>query len=523
MAGRWWLPGGILALVLLLVIAVVPTHAQQPPGGEIGLPEVEPNDTIETAQEIDGLSEIGVASPVLASIDTAGDSDWYEFRPFADGTYILEIYNVSDAFSAPGMCDGAEREGMQVSISTFFSPRDTEPEISFSVCSPQLASGDVLLQQPISLEGGDGGPVLQVGVWANSDDATGSYRLRVVPGWSGNPNEANWNSRQEPNNHPQTAFPFARPTLEFPHALNPITSSITTREPMFLTAWPDRDFYRFDVQSGVRYTVELLDVDASFAAEGQACAAENTSYQGLGLSTAFYTRDGELEQTPTVKCSPLGIGPVVNQVVVFSEDDTTGVIGVRPNAWDANGEYTLRIAPDYRNTYAAWDEAHEPNNHRYNAYALPDFDADGVTSLETSLAVPESGTYWEGTDRDYFRFQATEGMTYTAELLLISSDLAEPCTDETGVGLGVSYLSGGSFDSVESLIAPTCGMSSGNVHASISFTALEETEHILAVSPNDTFSPGMLPPGSDGSYVLRVIEGATDSAGQKLYLPLLRR
>jgi hypothetical protein len=521
MARRWWLPGGLLVLVLLLG-AVVPIHAQQPPGEENGVLEVEPNDTIETAQEIDGLSEIGVASPVLASIDTAGDTDWYAFRPFADGTYILEIYNVSDAFSASGMCDGAERDGLHVSISTFFSPSDTEPEISFSVCSPKLAAGEVLLQQPIPLEGGDGGPVLQVGVWANNADATGDYRLRVVPGWSGNPNEANWNSRQEPNNHPQTAFPIARPTLESPHALNPITSSITTREPWFLTAWPDRDYYRFDMQSGVRYTVELLNVDAAFAAEGQACATDGTAYQGLGLSTAFYTRDGEMERSTDLKCSPFGIGPVVNQVVLFSEDDTTGVIGVRPNAWDANGKYTLRIAPDYRSTYAAWDEAHEPNNHRYNAYALPDFDTDGITSLETSLAVPESSTYWEGTDRDYFRFQATEGMTYTAELLLTSPDLSDPCTEDSGFGLGVSYADG-SFGNWQSLIAPTCGTPSGDVHASISFTALEETEHILAVSPNDTFSPGLLPPGSDGSYVLRVREGATASAGQRLYLPLLRR
>jgi len=503
--------GSILLGLIVIAVALIDTNPTSIRAQDVRpLEEEEPNDTPEQRQEISRRSSMGVLHPVQARIDEPGDEDWFAFTALPDSRYLLQIANVSSSLNTPGTACRADREGrgLGVEVEVYAFGRDTVPSQTFQQCTaPRDASGPVWISLPLDVAGGDGGPIVQVRVIANDPQATGNYIIRLLPAWTNGYFEegSQWFSDGEPNGQIWSAFPLSLDEM-------PVTYTIDAPPIGSDRVWsvPDRDTYRFGMSTDHRYVVEIFDVDSAFDTAGTACASETRAPRGLGLRGAVTNVEGDIlvgEGRSTLTCDPVGKGAVINQGVIWADDiggpggvDGWGVVWIIPNQAEATGRYHLRIVSDFTAPSATWDAQHEPNNHLLNAAPFDELDTDGT--LRSTIQAPEDGTFWVGSDQDFYQFEAEAGETYYLELLDVSPDvLAHGTNDTCAIGFQVGHFTGNTFDGIYQTDRPFSCLSDPDNPAIVATTQFEATEtasHIVQVAAAE------IPPGADGSYTLRI-------------------
>lgn len=472
-----------LALLALLIVVIGGWWRVMPARAE-PISEVEPNNTNATAQT---LTAIGADNPVNAAINAAGDIDWFRFDAVAGRTYVIEIFNAAAALGGQGMaCTGG---------GFYFG----EAGLGLRAYA---ASGALLINECDAARNSAGNSHHFVSVLApangmiafvvipNDPNASGFYSLRVTPRYD-EPG-ASHAADQEPNNTRDNAYRIT------PGYASAVTSDIAPRHPIYSTFRADHDWYVFDAVAGRTYVAELSNVSSGLAAQGTKCNFRGVA-GGSGLGLLVYTSSGaEFAGECGAKGFAHSAGNYHNVIQFTPSSSGPYFIRIQPNDSNSSGGYTLRVLPKYDEPGAGWDATtFEPNNAIWNAYGLSLGSNNAVTS-DIELRNPIYSTFYP--DKDWYRFTATAGQTYVAELFNVSSDLLQSglaCyADGVVGGSGLSLLV---HNPAGAKVAGHCsagGRGDGAVHHRVQFVASVSGAYHLLVTPNN--------PNGAGSYSLRV-------------------
>lgn len=467
----------LVMLAILSALASAPLAAP-PPAYAAPIDEVEPNNTNGTAQT---LSAIGAESPVNAAINAPGDVDWFRFDAVQGRTYAIEIFNASSALGGQGTgCTGGGSNfgeaglGMRAYTST---GTQLINECDAAASSAGNSHHFITVVAPATA-------LLYVVVVANDPNASGAYRLRVTPKY--NEPGASHAADQEPNNTRDTAYVLT------PGYNNAVTSDIALRDPAYSTYRADHDWYVFDAVAGRTYVVELFGVSSGLAAAGLNCGFRG-NIGGSGLGLLVYNPSGA---EFAGECSALGFPQSAgNYHHVVSFTASAGgpyFLKVLPNDVNGAGGYSIRVLPKYGQPGEGWDPtSFEPNNAIWNAYAIATGEGNALLG-EIELRDPIYSSF--NADKDWYRFTATAGQTYVAELFDVSSGLLAGglgCSDSGGIGgSGLSLLV---YNPAATEVAGDCSASgqSGNVHHRVQFVASTSGQYHLLITANDVNGTGI--------------------------------
>ena len=257
----------------------------------------------------------------------------------------------------------------------------------------------------------------------------------------------------------------------------------------------DEDWFKFSAEAGVVYTIELYDVNADFGSvSGTGSTACDPGREYPGLAIEVFAQSATALAT---QCEPVGAGNVHNLLSFTANSSGEHRVRISKNAIGSTqiGNYSLRIVPDYANG-GAWDANEEPNNTGYNAYELL------VGQAITSNIEPRATSYaTNAADRDWYRFSASQGVTYTVELFDVGAALdadsgAGFCDPGASFG-GLSVDVFSSADATNRIQAQCQPQGSGNVHNLLVFSANNSSSYFIRVALN---------PGTGaGNYSIRVV------------------
>lgn len=487
----------LLLVVTLLLggLAQAPAPAQAAP-----LSELEPNNSFAQAQL---LPAIGLGSPLSAAIDTGGDRDWYGFAATMGETYVIELFEVdSNLHNYGAYCTG--------------NGYDTPRGLALHIFDQNLVEYYGSRCDAISTGKGNVHAVIEfpapastnyyIQIKPNSPSATGSYKLRVLPKYD-QPG-AEWDSLTfEPNNSRFTSY------LIGVGRTSAISSRIEGRAPVFSTSHSDRDWYHFEAVKDRTYVIELFDVSSSLHSYGAECTG-NSYENPRGLALHVSDKDAtNLGDGTCEGASRRGLGNTHNIVTFKAPDTDTYFIRVMPNHPSASGSYKLRVLPQFDQTGADWDtDTFEPNNDIANSYPIAFGDESALRGTIEPRA-PSFSTFHA--DRDWYRFNATEGMTYTVVLFNVDRGLVgagSDCdgTSRTGMGLRI-------HDPDAIIVAGGCNGTNisgpDTIHRSLQFTADKSGPHHIMLRPNAG--------GATGDYSLRVCQGLCSDPQPANWLVLL--
>lgn len=311
-----------LLIALLAIVAAVGVVVQHPQAVRAApLSEVEPNDSLETAQP---LPAIGADAPMLAQANDGGDVDWFRFEGVAGRTYLVELFNVARAFEARGngcttFVGGSAGIGLGI-----YDALGTQILVD---CDPGGAGN---AHHYVQFKAGLSG-TFYIHVAPGGNSVTGTYSLRVLPNHDAA--EASWNpATYEPNNVAIAAY-----ALKAGRA-GALTSSIEERNSSYSTNRVDQDWYRFEGVAGETYTVELFDVKLTNDRNGNGCTTFVGGSRGIGLEVY-----GPALEPILSECSPSGSGNVHHRRQFKAGLDGTFYIHVAPGGNDVSGTYGLRV------------------------------------------------------------------------------------------------------------------------------------------------------------------------------------
>ena len=181
------------------------------------------------------------------------DIDSYRFQGEADQRYVVELFNVNSNLGKEGGAS-CERFATHRGLALFvFSPVRDNPIAGR--CAP-AGHGNVHTLAEFTA---DAAGQFLIQVYANSNDVTGSYQLRVLPTYD-DP-AASWDIGLEPNNRLTNAYPLA---------VDPcgVTTAIDRRRPSFLTNNADLDWFVFNATENEQYKLALSAIEATLQVKG---------------------------------------------------------------------------------------------------------------------------------------------------------------------------------------------------------------------------------------------------------------
>lgn len=475
---------GLMFWFFVLVLGFpVQTHAS--PDGPVD--ELEPNNSSGEAQT---LAVLGRENYVNAAINSGGDQDWYKFIAEAGVTYVIEVFEVSASVNnaGGGLCNGNTftDEGIGLIV---FEASITEITRSCEPNDHNVGAGNVhnILQFSAGLSG-----LYYVKVIPNNSTVTGNYKLRVLPDYA-QPN-ASWDGDFEPNNRHANA---AEIQIGREQA---ITTNIEARIINYATNFVDQDWYRFEAVGGQTYVVELFNVDVSFNIDGGGICNGNTfTDEGIGL-IAYDQTGTELARSCEPNDHNTGAGNVHN-ILEFSPGlSGTYFIKVIPNDEILNGNYSLRVLPQYDQPDASWDGDFEPNNRRVNAAEILIGHEQAISTNIEARIVNYATNF---VDVDWYRFEAVGGQTYVVELFNVdvsfNTEGGGLCNGNTFTDEGIGLIA---YDPTGTELGRSCepndfATGSGNVHNILQLTPGLAGTYFIKVIPNDEVL--------NGSYSLRVL------------------
>lgn len=315
-------------------LRILPHHAE--PGAAWDAATFEPNNTSANAFAI----LPGRANALTSRIEqhnnryhTAyADVDWYRFEAVTGRTYTVDLFNVANNLAVVGKnCDGYySYSGLWMWVGDRNLNKVTSSDADSAGRDCKSNYGADVQNNFVFTAASSGTHYIRVMPHAHS--AFGSYSIRILPRYD--ESGAAWDATTfEPDNRRENAY------LIYPGAENAIRSRIEPRNGDYATEWADTDWYRFEAVAGIRYKIELFDVDPSLSVSvGKNCDGYY-SYRGLWLEL----RD-ELNSI-SKQCPNNGSGDVQSFIEFVA--GATGVYYVRvtPHANDVTGFYRLRIRP----------------------------------------------------------------------------------------------------------------------------------------------------------------------------------
>lgn len=471
-----------LALVTLLGVVAFASFAAPPAAYANPIDEREPNDTLTTAQP---LERIGLNSPLNGQINSPGDQDFFTFTAVAGRSYTIELFDVASTLGINGgACDGNSRSGLGlvlyapgVSQLTSYLVRECNASNTSSGNTHNLLSFTAAVSGDFTIR-----------TLANNTSVSGYYSLRVLPRYG--QEGAAWDpATLEPNNSWVNAYELQ------PGYTNAITSEIEVRNADFATYQPDSDWYRFEVVSGRGYVLELFHVASGLGASGGFC--DGNSRAGLGL-IIYDSQRNLLDRSCIPNSLALGGGNAHHVVELNPTASGVFYVQVKPNNDNASGSYGIRLLPRHNEPGAAWDAtSFEPNNSRYNAYAITPGYANALTS---DIEVRNQAYATFHPDSDWYRFEAVNGRTYGIELFDVANSLGgmgSSCDNNNRYGVGLRVYNPAGTQVAGQCNANDINISAGNVHHYAEFTASTTGVYYIRVKPNDG--------AASGSYSLRVL------------------
>jgi len=444
-----------------------------------GRSEVEPNDVPTQAQT---MVDIGLNLPIAASINTSTDVDWYHFEVKKDQTYVIELFNVSNAFrDEVGRKCGSSTNGLYVKL------LDQDNTAITSRCVP-FGSGDV--HTFLEFKAAYSGPY-QLEVASNST-AIGDYNLRILPGFGSD--KAMWDSAMEPNGSGYTAY-----KLDVGHT-HAITAKLEARTEAYTTNRSDVDWYRISANAGETYVVELFDVALGLV-QTRGANCNGTNYNGLSLRL-FSPDYVELKK----QCDPIGAGDVNNTLQFTANIEGDFHLQVASNALAGfdNGTYSIRVLPKHIDPSATWDAVtFEPNNTLVNSYAIKlGYENSRTSTLDTRSETVATNR----ADVDWYHFTATANQTYIVELFNVAMGLVQTRGANCN-GTNYNGLSLRAFDAIALELKTQCEpIGAANVHNSLIFTTPTAGKFYVQIASNARFST------DSGDYSIRVLPKYDDPA-----------
>ncbi len=467
-----------LILVMLYGLGGV-SFAKASPEGPID--ENEPNNTSQQAQT---LSVIGRENYVNAAISPAGDQDWYKFNAEAGVTYVVELFEVSASVNnaAGYLCNGAYGAGVGLIV---YDASITEIAASCEPNDHNSGAGNVhnILEFTVGVSG-----IYYIHTLGHHNSVTGNYKLRILPDYT-NP-IASWDENYEPNNRRSTAAQI------IVGRENALSTDIEQRIVNYATNFVDVDWYRFDANADQTYTIELFNVDISFNnAAGYSC---NGQY-GSGIGLIVYDATGT---DITASCEPndnnAGSGNIHNILQFTPGLPGTYFIKVIPHHEDLNGEYSLRVLPQYDQPGTSWDTQFEPNNRRLTAAEILVGRENAIATNVEERIINYATNF---VDVDWYHFEANAGQTYTIELFNIdisfNNAAGYSCNGSFGAGVGLIVYDATGVDIAASCEPNDYNIGSGNVHNILQFTPGLAGTYFIKVIPHQE--------DLNGNYSLRVL------------------
>lgn len=488
----------LLLVVTLLLggLAQAPAPAQAAP-----LSELEPNNSFAQAQL---LPAIGLGSPLSAAIDTGGDVDTYAIAATLDETYVIELFEVSSSLHAGG--SACTRDILDNPRGLSLYVYDQNQAYLAGRCNSPEYRGSANVHTYVAFIA-QATATYYVRIKPNSPSATGSYKLRVLPKYD-QPG-AEWDTTTfEPNNTRYTSYPIAVGRT------SAISSRIEPRAPIFSTFHADQDWYHFEAVKDRTYVIELFDVSSGLGASGTACTGDILRPSGGLVMRIINNTEASFGGSGTCNhASSHGLGNTHDAVKFTAPASDAYFIQIRPNSASATGSYKLRVLPQFDQTGADWDtDTFEPNNDIANSYPIAFGDESALRGTIEPRA-PSFSTFHA--DRDWYRFNATEGMTYTVDLFNVDRGLVgagSDCdgTSRTGMGLRI-------HDPDAIIVAGGCNGTNisgpDTIHRSLQFTADKSGPHHIMLRPNAS--------GATGDYSLRVCQGLCSDPQPANWLVLL--
>ncbi|MEM7134701.1 MAG: PPC domain-containing protein [Chloroflexota bacterium] len=420
------------SLFFLLVFCLTPaitTHAAP-------IDETEPNNTAETAQHI---STLGTENPIRANFGDTEDEDWFQFEAVQGETYVVELFNVAGATNSRG-----------------YSPGLTLYDFNFTKLKEAVnhnSNGAGNTNQGIQFGATSSGTHYVKVTHYRSSRGSGPYNLRIVP--DSNDALTVWDTNHEPNNYSGIAFPLNVGRTAA------ISTSVETRNSSYITNNHDRDWFRFEAAKDQSYVVETFNV------------AKAVHPNGYAMQLKIYDSDFTVVAEDTDHRSNGG-GNTNSSINFQATKGGTYYILVNPyNSRAGSGPYNIRILPQSDQPEASWDVQHEPNNWAVHAFEL----SIGRThAISTSIETFNSSYITENPDRDWFRFEAEEGIAYAIETFNAAGAIH---LDKYSMQVEV-------YDANFTQVAkqtdhrPTGG---GTTNAGASFVATQEGTHYVKVYP----------------------------------------
>jgi uncharacterized repeat protein (TIGR01451 family) len=425
----------LLLLVILItsMLSLYPAPAT-PPAHAAPISENENSDESgfnDVAGDAQALASIGLDSPVQAAIGQPGDIDWFAFDAVAGQRYAVELFEVNSSLGTlSGFTCGVSRSGIWPAI------YDMNENRIVDLCNNN-AGGVVEKVLPFTASANG---TFYVRVEAHSDSVAGSYSMRILPKY-GEPGAAWDETTFEPNNAFINAYEIQ------PGKDNALTSTIEAHDPAFYSEQADVDWYRFEAEPNHTYTIELFNVAASLASDsGYNCGV---SRDGLWMEVYDNALFSNIQADEIEKECDTTWGVNVHTSIVLPEaSGGTLFIRVTPHADTVAGNYSIRVLPRYDEPGAAWDpQTFEPNNRSRNAYEI----IPGVThALRSTIEAADTRYSTEYADKDWYRFNAEAGLSYSIEVFDVDGSLLEDSgynCNVTRSGLWLELL-GPSFNSI---------------------------------------------------------------------------
>jgi hypothetical protein len=488
-------------------VRVLPHHDQ--PGAGWDPETFEPNNRLENAYPIvpgyqNALTSSIVAQGVGYSAPYA-DVDWYRFPTQAGRTYTIELFDVSSSLTAASdrRCTGSsyeKRRGLWIMVPSGSAAEDLR------ACDAQ-GGDNVHTSLVFTATSSDG----YFGIYTHAHGVAGTYSVRVLP--HHDQPGAGWDPETfEPNNRLENAYPIV------PGYQNALTSNIAAQNGGYSAPDADVDWYRFPTQAGRTYTIELFDVSSSLTiARDRRCTG--SSYEkrrGLWIMLKATESSDDVRS-----CDTQGGDNVHTSLVFTAEHNGNAYFGVYTHAHGVAGAYSVRVLPSYSDPGARWNPAtFEPNNRWQNAYGIGVGETYALTSTLETEYHPYSAPW---ADKDWYRFEAERGETYTIEVFdidpILASERGNNCTRSStrfryGVWLTVHDQQGNErFEDCDNT-------GSENVATSVDFTAPTEGIYHFQVMPHANTVAGSYhvrvtaasgaetppPPGGEDDYYALVLD-----------------
>ncbi|WP_420632369.1 hypothetical protein [Candidatus Leptofilum sp.] len=291
----------------------------------------EPNNTLANAFAITPGHENGLTS-VLESRKSrystnSGDVDVYRFTAVAGQSYVIELYNVANNLSLESHrygCEGSSRTyaGLRLIV---YDPAENEVGRQ---CTPN-GVGNVHTIYAFTA-GSSGDHFLHVA--AHEGTVSGNYSLRVLPRHS-EPG-AGWEADTfEPNNQAANGYEL---TVDG----DPLPSRIENASTVYSTRRTDADWYRFEVEAGITYIVEISDIDSGIAESTLRYGCEGSSRTYSGFFLAIH--DNTVTEVSR-QCAPNGSGTVHTAVEFTAARSGTYYAVLYPHNGEASGVYTIHV------------------------------------------------------------------------------------------------------------------------------------------------------------------------------------